>query len=211
MFTSTSDSNKQKFLALVNDLAIYFPDYLLYTPQGHWNVYFEHKSIPSKGFYLNPDNSKGKFTVSPKIVMTPHYSFSHVYNENGVQIESPSVGFSIDRPAEQIAKGIKSRFIPDFEIYYSAWMKHWNSCHDFKIGRDNAIKEVAQMIEVGPMEYEGCNKELRENLSTYHSNNKTLREYVSSVRVSSPTSIKIETQSLNIEQARKLINFIKNL
>lgn len=208
---TTSDLNKQTFLKLANDLAIYFPDYLLHTPEGHWNVYFEHKTIPSKGFYLNPNNSTGKFTVIPKIVMTPNYGFGEVYTETGEKVIHPACGFSIDRPADKVAAGIKSRFIPEFENYYIAWMNQWKRNHDYKTNKDTAIKEVASLMEIGPVEYQnGSSKELREQFGTYHSKNEKLKEYVYQVRISSPDSIKIELD-LNMEKARKVIELLKNL
>jgi hypothetical protein len=211
MTTCISDINKAKFIKLANDLAIYFPEYLLHTPQGHWNVYFEHKTIPSKGFYLNPDNYKGKFTVSPRIIMKPYYSFGDVYNDKGDKVISPDVGFSIDREPSAIAKGINSRFMPDFEIYYKEWMGYWQKQHNYKCGKENTIKEVAALLNVEPAPAHASSDQLRETLNTYHSDNKGLKEYISSIRVSSSKSITIETNSLNMEQARKLIEFIKTL
>jgi hypothetical protein len=208
---NTLKENEEKFLKLANDLAIYFPDYLLHTPEGHWNVYFEHKSEPSKGFYLNPNNSTGKFTVSPKIVKTPHHSFSSVYNESGVKIESPTAGFSIDREAEAIAKGIKTRFMPGFEIYYAAWISYWQKQEDYKNGRNNAIREIAKVAEVGDLECVSHNGELREVIYTGHSANEKFRKNVSTIRVSSKDSIHVEVSYLNMDKARKLIEFLKTL
>jgi hypothetical protein len=206
---NTSDSNKEKFLKLANDLAIYFPDYLLHTPDGHWNVYFEHKSEPSKGFYLNPNNSTGKFTVTPRIIKHPHYSFG-VY-QDGNKVESPSVGFSI-READKIAAGIKTRFLIDFEIYYALWMKTWNDHNEYKNGKVNTIKAVAQLLEIPDMEIQGHNKgEYREKFGSYHSSNPSVKKIISDIYISSSDSIEIKTNYLSFEQVQKLVEFLKTL
>lgn len=196
---------------LVACLAPYFPDYQLNIPEGHWNVYFEHKTEPSKGFYLNPDIYRGKFTVSPRIIKKPHHSFSEVYNDKGDRVHSPSVGFSVDREASAIAKGIKTRFMPDFEIYYEAWISYWQKQEDYKNGRNNAIREVAELIGATDLECIGHNGELREVLHTHSSNNENLKKNASTIRVSSKDSIHIEVSYLNMEKARKLIEFLKTL
>ena len=203
-----ADQNKEKFLRLANDLTIYFPDYLLHTPDGHWNVYFEHKTEPSKGFYLNPDNYSGKFKVSPKIIKQPHYSFS-VYNKDNVRLESPTAGFSIDRPAEAIAKGIKTRFFPDFELYYTEWIRCWQVQDDYKNGKENTIRALAEIV--GVKAENGHTGEIRENISLYYSPHANLKEYLSDIRVSSMDSIEIKTNYLTREKAIKLLEFIKTL
>lgn len=209
----TTQNNKEKFLSLVASLIVYFPDYQIEKREDDISARFYSKNDPAKGFHLRPDVYKGKFEVSPWIKKTPDYRFYEVYDEKGVRIISPSAGFSIDRPVEQIAKGIKSRFIPEFEIYYAAWMKYWQKQHDYKCGKDAAIKEIAALVNVEPAPSIGSTsfaEELRETIHTYHSNNQNLKEYVSSIRVNSPESIKIEL-SVNMEKARKIIELIKNL
>jgi hypothetical protein len=207
---NTYETNKEKFLKLANDLAIYFPDYLLNTPEGHWNVYFEHKNEPSKGFYLNPNNSTGKFTVSPRIIKHPHYSFG-VYQDNN-KVNPPEVGFSI-REVDKIASGIKTRFLIDFEIYYALWMKTWNEHNDYRNGKVNTIKAVAELLELPETEIKSFNNkgEYRDRFATYHSGNDAVKRIVSDIYVSSSDSIEIKTNYLNIEQVRKLVEFVKTL
>jgi hypothetical protein len=203
------DSNKEKFSALAQSLAVYFPDYIFNSVENHWrgSVYFEAKNDPFKGFYLGHDG-KGKMNVSAKIERKPHHSFD-IYVGND-KLNPPEVGFSIDRDPEKIADGIKKRFMPDFELYFKLWTEKWQQIEDAKNNKEAAIKEFALLLGgVDTTDY--VRGGVRENLSTYHSPNKNLKSFISDVRVSSPDSIEIKTHYLTAAQAKVLLEFIKGL
>jgi hypothetical protein len=208
---TTYDTNKAAFLSLVQSLAVHFPDYELNTPDGHRDVYFEHKTEKTKGFYLNPDNDKGKFTVSPRIIKQPHFSIGTIWDENNKQIESPSAGFSVSRPVEQIAKGIKTRFFPDFEIYYSNWIRIWNKNNDYQNGINSTVKEIASVADIDPSILESCNGDLRCEFSPHYSTNLSVTHLISKIFVSSANSVVITTGYLSKGNAKKLIEFVKTL
>jgi len=207
----TCYEEKAQFNSFATSLAVHFPDYNLIQEEGHWNCYFQNKNEPSKGFYLNPNRpTTGKFTVTPRIVKTPHFSIGNVYDVDDKRIESPSAGFSMDRPADQIAKGIKTRFIPDFEIYYSNWIRQWESNYNSAKARESTVEEIANSLELEDgLRY--SNGEVRPELNTYSSRNESLKKNVSKVYVSSANSIEITTSYLSNENAKKLIEFIKTL
>ena len=202
------DSNKEKFFALAKALVIYFPDYELVTPEGHWNCYFENKSDRSKAFTLSPDNNKGKFTVSERIIGKPDHRFD-IYIGND-KLNRPEVGFSIDRPAEKIADGIKKRFMPEFEVYFKLWTEKWNKIESAKNTKEAVIKEFALLLG-GVDTVNHAHGGIKENLSAYYSPHKNVKDYIREVYVSSPDSIEIKTNYLTEAQARKLIEFIKGL
>jgi hypothetical protein len=206
---NTTDLNKEKFVALVGALSVYFPDYQVEMKAEDVCARFAFKTDPAKGFWLRPDVYRGKFEITPYFKKLPNYSISEIYDKEGKKISPPSAGFSIDRPVEAIAKGIKTRFFPDFELYYSEWLNKWESSHKYKTGKEEVIKTLAEIVGV-PAE-SGHNGEIRENLSLYRSPHASLKEYLSDIRVSSPESIEIKTSYLNLEQAKKLLEFIKTI
>lgn len=202
------DLNKEKFFALVKKLAAYFPDYNLIIEEGRWNCRFENKIDQSKGFSLNPDG-RGKFTVNEYIVKYTNHGGFDVYVENK-KLERPTAGFSIDRDPEKIADGIKKRFMPEFEIYFNLWTAKWNNIENAKNNKEAAIKEIALLM--GGVDVTDYNRGgVRENLSSYNSNNKGIKTYIDNVFVSSVDSIQIKTNYLTREQAKKVLEFIKGL
>lgn len=205
---TTTNINKQNFIALVKNLAPFFPEYDLTVQEDHYcgAAYFTSKTDKSNGFYLSVRGDK--FNVSPDINKTPHHSFD-VYVGND-KLTAPTVGFSINRPAEQIAKGIKTRFIPDFEVYFKLWTEKWNQMENHENHKVAVIKEIAKILDVKDLN-DTVRGGVRENLSAYNSKNKGLKEYVREVNVSSPNYIEVKINSLNAEQAKKLLEFIKGL
>lgn len=204
---TTINTNKQNFIALVKNLAPFFPDYDLTIQEDYYcgAASFTSKQDKSKGFWLSVRDDK--FNVSPHIIKTPRHSFDlYVNNE---KVNSPTAGFSINRPAEQIAKGIKTRFFPDFEVYFKLWTEKWNQMENHENHKVSVIKEIAEILDADTTDY--VRGGIRENLSAYHSKNKGLKEYVREGNVSSPNYIEVKINSLNIEQTKKLLEFIKGL
>jgi hypothetical protein len=203
------DLNKEKFFTLVKKLAVYFSDYDLTISENHYRglAFFTFKKDDSKIFCLAACD-KGKFVVSSRIDKKPHHSFD-VYVGND-KLNPPEVGFSIDRPAEKIADGIKKRFMPDFEAYFNLWIAKWNQIESAKNNKEAVIKELALLM--GGVDITDYNRSgIRENLSSYNSNNKGIKAYVDNVFVSSADSIQIKTNYLTREQAKKMLEFIKGL
>lgn len=202
------ESNKLNFIALAKELAPYFPDYELTIQEDHYcgAAYFAFKADKSKNLFFLVDDDK--FTVSPGIYKKPHHSFD-VYVGND-KLNPPRVGFSINRPAEQIAKGIKTRFMPEFEEYFRLCCEKWQSIEDHANDKAAVIKEFAEILGVKDIQNH-VRGGIRENLRTYESPNKNLKEFISDVRVSSADSIEIKTNCLTKEQPIKLFEFIKGL
>lgn len=206
----TYESNKEKFLTLIEFLSGFFSEYSTEDRESPFDsVRFFCKADPAKGFYIRSDFYRGKIEISVWIKKNPNYRFGDVYNEAREKISPPVVGFSIDRPAEQIAKGIKTRFFPDFEVYYAAWLKTWQINHDYKNGKENTIRELAEVL--GVKAENSHTGEIRESLSCYSSPHQGLKEYISDVRVSSSDSVEIKTQYLSKDKAVKLLEFLKTL
>lgn len=201
------ESNKLNFIALVKNLAPFFPEYDLTIQEDHYcgSAYFTFKTDKSKGFLLFVRGDK--FEVSPDINKTPRHSFDLYLNNE--KVNSPTVGFSINRPVEQIAKGIKTRFFPEFETYFKLWTEKWQSFQDYETAKRDTIREFAEILGADPQDYVRGN--LKESLNSYHSTSKGLKEFVSDVRISSPDSIEIKTNYLTKEKAKLLLEFIKTL
>jgi hypothetical protein len=205
-------NNEVTFRALCACLVSHFPDYNLIQEEGHWNCYFQNKNEPSKGFYLNPSLFNGRFTVTPRIIKTPHFSIGNVYDTDNKRIESPSVGFSVGRPADQVAKGIKTRFFPDFEIYYSHWIRAWDNQNNYKNGLENTSRALAAVMDIPASKMErASNGEIRSEFSAYWSTNERLRRNISKIFVSSEKSVQVTTDYLTTDQVMKLIEFLKTI
>ena len=200
------------FEKMLDSLISYFPEYELVKPipNKSWDYYFKNKEDPTKCFvlFITGDN---KFTISPRFYKTPHRNIGVLYkNKFGNETyDSPKVGFSIGRNIAQIAKGIKSRFIPAFDEYYSVWIKKWNDINDAKNAKDSSALQIVKLLDVPDDFVKDCNGNIRESFCGGHSKNKSLKEYINNVSIYSGKAIEIKTKYLTVEQAKKLIEVIK--
>lgn len=208
---SATDSNQNKFNILISAIANSFPGYKLIRKENHWNVYFENIDDPCLGFYICPDNYRGKIEISTRYYKDNKVTReTEIYRNNGY-ISSISIGFSIDRNPEDIVKGIYKRFMPDFLEIYKIVKEKWLAEDNYKNGRENATREIYKALEIEMDKIERYNGELRCEFSPYHSKNDKLKKIISSIYVSSGDLIQIKTDYLPLEKGLKLIEAIKNL
>lgn len=204
--------DQNKFINFCKLLATQFPEYTLVQEENHWNCYLVNNNDPVKGFFINPERgSKGnKFTVTSRIEKKPYISIDSVYNSSRERVASPTAGFSMDRPIEQLAKGIRTRFLVDFEAYYLLWIALWNSRNDYVNNRENSVKAIGAAMEIKETDLKrSSGGEL--TCSQYYSQNKALQKNISEVFVSSADSIRITTDYLTKEKAIRLIELLKTL
>ena len=199
------------FEKMLDSLISYFPDYELVKPipDKNWYYYFQNREDSTKCFLFTLRDEK--FTISPRFIKTPHHSIRELYKNNfgNETYESPKIGFSVNRDVAQIAKGIKSRFIPAFDEYYSVWIKKWNDINDAENAKDGSALQIAKLLDVPDDFVKDCKGNIRESFCGGHSKNKSLKEYISNVSIYSGKSIEIKTKYLTVEQAKKLIEVIK--
>lgn len=125
---------------------------------------------------------KGKMNISMCYPFDSHRRYVTVYDrKNGRDIPPPSIGVSINKSPEQLARDIEKRLLPECDVIMPLLQEEIRKTED-SYAREAAIKKAAEALPTnGPLSFETCG---------------------SSTRVSG---------YLSIEQAGKLAKLIKNL
>lgn len=207
-YIDTPAANRAIFDKFIIELSLYFPDYILEKREDHWNCKFIHKNDSRKGFYISPDHYKGKMNVSTRYYRNNKSMSETELYVNGNRVPSISCGFSYTRDAESVAIGIKKRFMPEFEANYILVLDKWKNEDDYNNAHQNALKDICAALGIDTPNERSNSREI---VHTYQSTNENLKNIISSVRVSSGDSIKIELNYLNKSQVLRIIDMIKNL
>lgn len=154
--------------------------------------------------YVEPSQEKGKIAIA---VAWPRAGADLGWQNFTVSAyrlndRKSSIRVSEAKTPEQIAKEIKRRLWPDAESLYQEAYKDMVNAGDYQNARRNAIIGIAEVLGKTP------GHDVRENdlKGHFYFNN-----VEGEVTVSSATCIKVEYTAKNVEQARKIIEFLKTL
>lgn len=178
-------------------------------PEGGLNRYarITHPTIGQGSLWIEEGRTAGRVVVAVAWPRGDEAQGWQIFTVNQMyrkpeETKISEISVSASKSPEQIAKDIKRRLLADAEALYQEAYSTMIGDRNWKSARVNAIIEIADVVGKTP------GHGVRENdlRGHFYFNN-----VEGQVEVRSASNIKIEYDARNVEQAKKIIEFLKTL